>query len=220
MSLRLLFLDEMKGFYKSKVMLILWIGMPMLSLLMHFLQAGAEDLPVSYLVGLVVASVGGTLASVVLSTSIVSEKNRNVYELFLIRPVKRYNLLLAKYLAVYSSLIVATLISIIVGIIVDNYTVGIQPDAFMDDTYDSIAISLAAMSISCSVGIFLGILMSSVAAAAIISIYIGNTFSLLSILPSVFLTDINPRYFAILVGSIVTIVFLCITFFLFRKKQL
>ncbi len=220
MSLWLLYMDEMKGFYKSKVMAILWFGMPILSLLMHFLQAGAGEFPVSYLVGIVVASIGGTLSSVVLSTSIVNEKNRHVYDLFLIRPVKRYNLLLAKYLAVFSSLIIATIISIIVGVIIDSFTVGLHPEAFINDTYNSLAISLAAMSISCSIGIFLGIMMSTVAAAAIIAIYVGNTFSLLSMLPSILIPDVNPVFFAILIGSSITIVFLCMTFLLFRKKQL
>ena len=116
--------------------------------------------------------------------------------------------------------LVATLISIIVGIIIDSLTVGMPSEAVITDTYNSLAISLAAMSISCSVGIFLGIVMSSVASAAIISIYVGNTFSILSMLPSMIIPDVNPIFLAIMIGSSITIVFLCITFFLFRKKQL
>ena len=37
MSLALLFTDELKGYYKSKVMIILWIGMPALTLLIRLL---------------------------------------------------------------------------------------------------------------------------------------------------------------------------------------
>ena len=32
MSLGLLFRDELKGFYKSKVMVTLWVGLPLLTL--------------------------------------------------------------------------------------------------------------------------------------------------------------------------------------------
>jgi len=98
LSLRLLFLDELKGYAKSKVMIVLWFGLPLLSLLIYFLQPDTEGLPISFLVGLLVSSIGGTLSGIMLSTSIVSEKNRHVYELFLIRPVKRSSLLLAKFL--------------------------------------------------------------------------------------------------------------------------
>ncbi len=210
----------MKGFYKSKVMAILWFGMPILSFLMHFLQEGVEDLPISYLVGLVVASIGGTLASVMLSTSIVNEKNNKVYDLFLVRPVKRYNLILSKFFAVYSCLIIATIISIITGIVIDELTIGLPPETVMEQTFESLSISLAAMAISCSVGIFIGIIISSVASAAIISIYIGNQFSLLSMLPPIFLPDIDPILFTTIVGTIITVFFLLITILIFKRKQI
>lgn len=110
MSLRLLFLDELMGYAKSKVMIVLWFGLPLLSFIIHFLQPDTEGLPISFLVGMVVSSIGGTLSSIMLSTSIVSEKNQHVYELFLIRPVKRSSLLLAKFFSVFLCLIVAVII--------------------------------------------------------------------------------------------------------------
>ena len=208
----------MKGFYKSKVMAILWFGMPLLSLLMHFLQAGAEDLPISFLVGLVVASIGGTLSSVMLSTSIVNEKNRQVYDLFLIRPVKRRNILFAKFFAVYSCLLIATIISITVGVLIDFFTIGLPPETVMEQILESMSISLGAMAISCSLGILIGIVTSSVAAAAIASIYIGNQLSLISMLPSLFLPNINPVAFAAIIGIILTSIFLYLSIRLFKKK--
>ena len=48
-----------------------------------------------------------------------NERNRHVYELFLVRPVKRRELLLAKGLAVYSCVAVACLVSVIVGLVAD-----------------------------------------------------------------------------------------------------
>ncbi|MHA1253655.1 MAG: hypothetical protein ACTSRP_27055 [Candidatus Helarchaeota archaeon] len=74
MSLLLLFIDEIKGFYKSKVMVVLWIGVPLLSILFHYLQPDTEGIPLASLVALLVSSIGGILGSVMLSTSIVNEK--------------------------------------------------------------------------------------------------------------------------------------------------
>ncbi len=209
----------MKGFYKSKVMAILWLGMPLLSLLMHFLQAGVEELPISFLVGLVIASIGGTLSSVMLSTSIVSEKNRQVYDLFLIRPVKRRNILFAKFFAVYSCLIIATVISIIVGVLIDILTIGLPPETVMEQILESMSISLGAMAISSSLGILIGIVSSSVAAAAIVSIYVGNQISIISMLPSIFLPSINPVVFAATIGTLLTSIFLYLSIRVFKKKQ-
>ena len=103
MTFLLLFFDELKGYIKSKVMIILWFGMPALAVLIRFLylQAEVQEMVTSLLIGLVITSIGSTLSSVMLSTSIVSEKNHNVYELFLVRPVKRWYFLLAKFFAVY-----------------------------------------------------------------------------------------------------------------------
>ncbi len=38
MKLQLLYVDELRGFYKSKVMLFLWIGLPIVALLFRFVQ--------------------------------------------------------------------------------------------------------------------------------------------------------------------------------------
>ena len=81
-------------------MIILWIGIPLLSFLLHFIP-NTEDFPITSLVAILIASIGGTLAAAMLSTSIASEKSRHVYDLFLIRPVRRRNILLAKFFAVY-----------------------------------------------------------------------------------------------------------------------
>ena len=182
MSLWLLFINEMKSFYKSKVMIVLWIGFPVISILLHYFQVGSEEMPVFALVGLIIASLGGTLATVILSTSIVGEKKEHVYELFLIRPVKRRNILLSKFFAVYSCLIVATVVALIFGFVIDVITSNIALSVMIKDTLKSVAISIAAMSISCSIGILIGTLSSSIALAAILSIYIGNSLVALFIL--------------------------------------
>lgn len=219
MSLKILFIDELKGFYKSKVMIVLWVGFPLLSLLFHYITPDTEGLPFSSIVAIILSSVGGTLASAMLSTSIASEKMHHVYDLYLIRPVKRTNILLAKYFSVYLCLIIATAISLTLGLILDQIFIGNLPEYVLNQTIESLSISMAAMAISCSIGVFFGIIVSSVPVATILSVYIGNQISAISILPTVFFEFIDPIIFSLLVGSIAAVIMLTVSSILFSRKQ-
>lgn len=218
MSLLLLFLDELKGFAKSKVMIILWFGLPALAILIHFIQPETEDFPITSLVTIVVSSIGSTLSSIMLSTSIVNEKNNHVYELFLVRPVKRYSLLISKFLAVYLCLIIAVGLSLLVGLVIDGITVGI-PEDFLDLIFDSLSISLSSMAITCSIGIFFGVLVSSVAAAAILSVYLGSQLSSIILLPTFFSETLDPVLLALTIGISATITIMMINIVIFSRKQ-
>ena len=218
MSFLLLFLDELKGYVKSKVMIVLWFGLPLLSFLIHFIQPETEDFPISFLVVLLVSSIGGTLSAIMLSTSIVSEKNRHVYELFLIRPVKRYNLLLAKFFAVFLCLIIAIFISLIGGLLIDIITVGF-PENYLNSILDSLIISMSSMAITCSIGIFIGVLVSSVAVAAILAVYLGGQLSSIIILPTFFIPGLDPEILALILGISISTVVMSINILLFSRMQ-
>ena len=219
MSLLLLFMDEWKGYAKSKVMIVLWFGMPILSFLLQFINpANMEGLPISLLVSIVVTSIGGTLSAIMLSTSIVSEKNRHVYELFLIRPVRRSSLILAKFIAVYSCLIIAILISLSIGLIIDGIT-GNLTGIEWEGTINSLIIGLSSMAITCSIGIFFGVLVSSVPVAAILSVYLGSQLSTLIILPTILIEGLNPQLLALTIGITLTTGIMILNLILFNKKQ-
>ena len=219
MSLRLLFFDELRGYAKSKIMIVLWLGLPLLAFLIQFINPSElEGMPVSFLVSLVVSSIGGTLSSIMLSTSIVSEKNRHVYELFLIRPVKRSSIIVAKYLAVYSCLVIAVSISLIVGLIIDSIT-GELAESFLSTTFESLFIGISSMSITCSIGIFFGVLVSSVPAAAILSVYLGSQLSSIILLPTFFIQALNPVLVALSLGIIITCIIMSLNVVLFSRQQ-
>ncbi len=219
MSLILLFIDELKGYAKSKVMIVLWFGLPLLSFLLQFIDPSQmEGMPISFLVSLVVSSIGGTLSAIMLSTSIVSEKNRHVYELFLIRPVRRSSIILAKFLAVYSCLVIAVSISLTVGLIIDGLT-GNLSEMYLNSTIDSLIIGISSMAITCSIGIFFGVLVSSVPVAAILSVYLGSQLSSLIILPTVFIEVLNPQLLALTLGISLTTIIMILNLFLFSRKQ-
>ena len=219
MSLRLLFFDELRGYVKSKVMIVLWIGLPLLALLIQFINPGDyEGMPVSFLVSLVVSSIGGTLSAIMLSTSIVSEKNRHVYELFLIRPVRRSSLILAKYLAVYLCLVIAVSISLSVGLILDSIR-GDLVDNFLKITIESLIVGVSSMSITCSIGIFFGVLVSSVPVAAILSVYLGSQLSSLILLPTFYIEALNPVILGLSLGVLLTSIILSVNIVLFNRRQ-
>lgn len=220
-NLGLLFLDEFKGFWKSKVMIVLWIGMPVLAILLYAINPDMEGLPLSLMVGLLIASIGGTLSSVMLSTTIVSERTHHVYDLFVIRNSNiRSGLILAKFLAVYFCIIIAALISTIVGGIIDQISNDIPFETAWEQGQDAFTLAIGAMAIACAVGILLGLVLNSVPTAAILSIYLGNQLSILAMLPSILLEGFDPGFFALTIGGSLTVILLVIDVIIFNKKQL
>ena len=119
-SLFLLLGDEFRGFIKSKIMIALWVGMPVLAIILHFIQPDTEGIPMTLFTGIFIASIGGLLGAVMLSTSLVNELNANVYDLFLIRPVKRWHILFAKYVAVFLCITLASILSFAAGLVVQK----------------------------------------------------------------------------------------------------
>ena len=75
--------------YRSKVMLALWVGLPGPSPSAGRCLAEYRLDPGRVFTSLLVGSIGGTLASAMLAVSIINERERHVYDLFVIRPVRR-----------------------------------------------------------------------------------------------------------------------------------
>lgn len=221
-SLFILLWDEFRGFAKSKTMIALWIGMPLVVIIMHFLNPVQGNFPMTLFSGIVIASIGGLLAAVILSSTMANEINANVYALFLIRPVKRWNIVVAKYIAFMLSLTIAALLSFTSGIIVDLIQSSLPSEIFKEIirfSFENLLISLSAMSIACAAGLVIGMLVKSVAMAVILSIYLGQQMSVIAILPGYFLENVDPLIFSIGVGLAATVIILALGIFVFNKKQ-
>ncbi len=220
MSLPLLYGDELHGFYKSKVMIFLWVGLPVVAILFRFVQASStgQAIPFTVISSLVVSSLAGTLSAVMLAVSIINEKNRHVYELFLIRPLKRRDIVLAKFFSVYTAVAVAACLAIAVGIVADYATTGTLPTTLSSDTAQSLAISLSMLAVSCSAGVLIGIASPSVLVGAILVIYGGNQISVLPLLPTI-LGIANANLFTVLSAAITAAVLVAGAILLFSKKQ-
>lgn len=220
MKLKLLFVDEFRGFYKSKVMLFLWIGLPIVALLFRFVQTGTtgQSIPFTVISALIVSSLAGTLAAVMLTVSIINEKNRHVYELFLIRPLKRRDIMLSKFLSVFTCVAIASLIAIMVGVAADFVTSGALSATVFQDTAKSLAISLSMVAVACSAGVLIGVAAPSVLVGAILVIYGGNQISVIPLVPTL-LNLPQADLFTVGLAAVVTITLLLAAVGLFERKQ-
>jgi ABC-2 type transport system permease protein len=166
----------------------------------------------------VISSLAGTLSAVMLAVSIINEKNRHVYELLLIRPLKRRNIIIAKFLSVYVCIAVAAILAITLGMVADYLTTGTLSEAVLNNTFQSLSISLSMMATSCAAGVVIGVVSPSVLVGAILVIYGGNQISALPLLPSI-LTTANPTLFTMSLGALMSIILLVIAISVFDRKQ-
>lgn len=111
------------------------------------------------------------------------------------------------------------MLSLGVGFVIDQIANNTPSEVAWESTQEALAFSLAAMAIACSIGIFIGLLVNSVPLAAILAVYLGNQLSLISVLPSIMLEDLDPLIYAPLVGVVLTTIFLCVDMILIKRKQ-
>lgn len=218
MSLPILFVDELNGFYRSRVMLFLWAGLPALAALLYVLSPDTGSLPFSSFTALLVGSIGGMVSAAMLAVGIINERERHVYDLFVIRPVKRRNIVLSKFLAVYVCIVIAGLIALMLAIGVDYFGSELPPQDVLSSNMPGIVIIVAMMAISCSAGVLIGIFSPSVLVGVILVMYGANQLSAVVILPA--LATSSNDYFPLVSGAAVTAGLLLLAMLIFEKKQL
>lgn len=218
MNFSLIFKDELMGFYKSKAMIFLWIGLPLLAILVH-VSSQSVDMSLSILVSLVVSSIGGLLASVMLTVNIINEKDTKVYDLFLIRPLKRWHILVSKFLAVYICVSIACIIAILIGLLVDYTESQIAFDIIVQNIFEPFIMTLSIIAISSAVGVLIGVVAPSILVGVLLVIFGGNYVSSIpSIIPFVFNIE-NPFTIVLILGIIITTVLMILSILLFNKKE-
>jgi ABC-2 type transport system permease protein len=218
MNFSLLFFDELRGFYKSKVMIFLWVGLPVVAVLVGFLPSDAPEVPLTAISAVVVSSLAGTLASVMLAVSIINERSRNVYQLFLIRPIKRRDILFAKLSAIYVCVVIASVIAVMVGIAGDYLKTGIVPETILISTVESLVISFSMLAVSSTVGVLIGVAAPSVLVGSILVIYGGNQISIITVIPTL-LNVGNSILITAGLAITIAIALLAVALKLFDRKQ-
>ena len=218
MSLGLLVKDELKGFYRSKVMLTLWAGLPLLTLLIYLASPSNQSLSLASFTAIIIGSIGGVLAAAMLVSSIISEKSRHVFDLFVIRPVKRRDIVLSKFLATYVCVAVAAIIALIFGAFFDLVRNGSLQSDILSVSINALIMAMSMMAIACSAGVLIGFFANSMLTGIILVIYGANQLSVVAALPALILP--NEPLLPLIPGVIVTVILLAIAIRMFDRKQL
>jgi ABC-2 type transport system permease protein len=219
MILALLFKDELKGFYRSNVMMALWIGLPLLSVITFlFLPGKNEQISITYTTASIISSIGGWLAAMMLAIHIIHEKSHHVYELFLVRPVKRSQIILAKYFAVFSCVMSATIFSLLLSFLLDHFLFKKAVYGGFSEIIKSFIISMSIISIECAAGAFVGMLVSTVL-VGVISVVLTHNIAALTIMIPIMLKSKNTILFALIAGIVLSVTLLYIAIALFQRKQ-
>ena len=220
MNFPLILKDELNGFYKSWVMIFLWVGLPVLAIFIHLSipnQAGVDSL--LFLTALILTSIASLLSSAMLAANIINEKDTHVYNLFLIRPIKRWQLIISKFLSVYICVSIALIISILIGITIDYIETPYLFEFILESVKSPLIMIFAIMLISSAFGTLIGVLSPSIVVGVIIVIFIGQYVSYIPTALS-FLLNIGDPLVMVLVTSFITAaVLLGIAILVFNRKQ-
>lgn len=220
MSFQILFNDELKGFYKSNVMIILWIGLPVISVLLYLWSPDTSgEMPFSVLFATMMSSLGGSLAAIMITVHLIHERSRHVYELFLVRPVKRKDLLISKFLAVFICVAIACVLSLLLGLIIDYFQRGSIPDEIAKTTFESFCLSLATIASWCAAGVLIGVFAPTVLVGIILIIFVVNNVTSLALLLPIMMKSTYSILYSVILSAILTFIFLTIAMLIFNKKQ-
>ena len=198
--------DELFGFAKSKVMLILWVILPAIAILGYLVLPTGEiltggmgnKLSATAFMSLLVASIAGTVAALMVAVDIVSEKNRKVYELYVIRPIPRHSIILAKFIAVFTCVTVACVVALWAGIVLDWIRGEPLSGAMLYDVFKSMLSLTGVIALSAAVGVFFGVTSKTILVAVILILYVGQNLAIVPMLPVYF--GILPNNFWMLMG--------------------
>ena len=174
MSFKVLFKDELRGLYTSKAMLALLVGLPALVAVLYWATPDISGMPLTVFAALLASSLAGTVAAAMVAVGIMNEKSQNVYDLFLVRPVKAAHIMLSKFGASFLFVTLAVLISIGVGMAFDVYRGNALTGDGLVVLGRSIAMSVSMIAVASAVGVLIGAAISSVLAGVILVLYGGN----------------------------------------------
>jgi len=207
MTLTRLFKDELIGFYRSSVMLALWIGLPIIGIILYLINPATEpEIPFSVLFASLVSGIGGTLASIMVSVHLIHEKSQHVYELFLVRPVPRRDILWSKFLAVFLCVAIASAVSLTLGVILDLLFHGGSINNLTMRPLKSLILGLTTITVACSMGVLIGVIARTVLLGIVLIVFVSSNISALIVMFPAMLKLPNPLAFSLLSGAVVTAV--------------
>jgi ABC-2 type transport system permease protein len=186
-------------------MVALWVGMPIIGVVLNLLNPSTEpEIPFSVLFAGVVSGIGGTLASIMISVHLIHEKSQHVYELFLVRPVPRRDILWAKFLAVFSCVTIASAVSLAFGAILDLIFNSNSVNALMTRLLESLILGFSTIAVACSAGVVIGVIARTVLLGIVLIVFVSSNISALVAMLPAMLKLPNPFLLSFLSGVMVT----------------
>jgi ABC-type Na+ efflux pump permease subunit len=224
---RVMLRDELIGFAKSKVMIVLWVVLPIISIAAYLLlpqeitrSRGLGGLSATAFLGFLMSSVAGTVAALMVAVDIVSERNRKVYELFVIRPIRRETIIWAKFLGVFACVTVACVVSLALGIAVDAVR-GRAPHG--DEIYEivkSLISLVGVIAMASAVGVVFGVMSRTILVAVILVLYIGQNLTIVPMLPVYLGWLPNQFWLIMLITAVLTGLLVYGASVMFRRSEL
>lgn len=222
----LLLRDEFIGYAKSKVMLVLWIVMPILSIVIYLtlpdgIGAGvffAKSLSASMFISFLMSSIGGTVSSIMVAVDLVGERNRKVYDLFVIRPVPRDAIIWSKFIAVITTMVIACIAAFICGLAVDLVRGRELPS--QDEIARAIAQLFSVLVVNTAGAVFIGVLARTVLVAVVLVQFVSSNLSFFPLLPTYFGVGEDQFWLIMFVSTALSIVVVYLAALVFRRTEL
>ena len=200
--------DELVGFARSRVMLAMWVLLPLAALLGYLLLPDdalidnglGASLSATSFMALLLSSLAGTVAAVMVAADIVGERNRNVYELFLIRPIRPEALIWAKFVAAFVCVAVACVASLGLGVALDLLRGAAFGSAELADARRALVSLLGVVALSAAVGALFGVVSRSIVIAVVLVLYVGQNLAIVPMLP-VYLDVLPDRFWVVMALS-------------------
>jgi ABC-type transport system involved in multi-copper enzyme maturation permease subunit len=223
----LLVRDELVGFARSKVMIVLWLLMPALALLgflllpMDAFRTGRhETMTAATFMSVLLSSISGTVAALMAAVDLVTERNRNVYVMFAIRPVRRETIVWAKFFAVFACVATAVVTSLVIGIVADLVRGVPVTLATLRDAAHALSSAAMVIALSASVGVLFGVLARSVVVAVILVLYVGQNLAIVPMLPISFGVLPDSFWVFIAISLALVVIVMWLAGLAFRRAQL
>ncbi|CAN5892668.1 hypothetical protein BH11MYX2_BH11MYX2_16070 [soil metagenome] len=203
---KILFRDELIGYAKSRVILVMWVLLPAIAVAGYLLlpdrvmmeRSGATKDMVSAtaFMAVLMSSLAGTVTALLVAVDIVSERNRKVYELFAIRPLKRDRIIWAKFFGVFTCVSLGCVAALSAGIVVDGLRGHFPSGQDFVNLARPLAMLLDTIAVSAGVGCLIGVMSRSILVAVLLILYVGQNLAIIPLLPVLF--GILPNQFWII----------------------
>lgn len=220
--------DELMGFAKSKVMIVLWVLLPVLAIGGYLLiptdallggDTGGPKLSATAFMGFLMSSIAGTVAALMVAVDIISEKNRNVYVLFVIRPIRPEAIIFAKFIAVFACVTIACVVSLALGMTIDAIRGTPITGPMLYDAFKVVLSLIGVIALSATVGCLFGVIAKTILVAVILILYVGQNLAIVPMLPMYLGLVPNAFWIFMLISAALVALLLWASAALFRRTE-